>query len=426
MNIPENLREYIKSTEEKKIEYKKIERASFLNVITKEEALEDFIHFKYIIDNAYSGKEYFENQGVDFEKCYHEIEEFINQSESVNLIELVRKYYHTFEDKVFDAHLSFSFSGERLRFVKSYSAYFADIVIEKKNDIDVYEVVSSKSDAIKAGDIISCEEKNLFPTLSPEGRSLYLFGIRSWDSTDNISASVNGKVINIPLHKCKAGQYKANSERLKSYEKDGIPVVETPTFSIYKEDSSDLDFINELSECGKTLKDKNAVVWNILSNGGGNSNYPMSFINGLNEYAHWPSNYAVLSSPAINPNMENNDGMFYRKWEHIHPAEPHDLSKGTYDGALYVLVNTKVASSGESAVSYAKSVRNCVLIGENTMGCGNFGDVISYKLPHSGMVMTVPYKLFVGMFKEGEGFTPDLWVDNEDVTGEVVKWLSDK
>lgn len=425
MNIPENLKEYIKSTEEKEIEYKKIEKVSSFSItLKKEEALEDFCHFKYIFDNAYSGKEYFENIGVDFEKCYQEIEDFINQYELINLLELIKKYYYTFEGKLFDAHLSFTFENERIKFIKSYAAYFADIIIEKKNDI--YEVVSSKLDQIKSGDMISCEDKNLFPTLSPEGRNLYLFGIRAWDSTERISASVNGKTIDIPLHKCKAGEYKANSQKLKFYEKDGIPVVETPTFSIYKEDGTDSDFINEMSECGKKLKDTNAVVWNILSNGGGNSNYPMSFIEGLNEYAHWPSNYAVLSSPAINPNIENNNGISSRKWEHIHPSEPHDLNKGTYNGTLYVLINTHVASSGESAVSYAKSVRNCVLIGENTMGCGNFGDVISYKLPYSGMIMTVPYKLFIGMFKEGEGFTPDLWVDKEDVAGEVLKWLSNK
>ena len=77
---------------------------------------------------------------------------------------------------------------------------------------------------------------------------------------------------------------------------------------------------------------------------------------------------------------------------------------------------------------YARSCKNLLLIGENTMGCNTFGNVASYELPHSRIVCRIPNVINLCLKPddclEGYGFTPDYWVDSEDVEGEVLNWLN--
>jgi len=86
-------------------------------------------------------------------------------------------------------------------------------------------------------------------------------------------------------------------------------------------------------------------------------------------------------------------------------------------------VGEKVGSSGEAAVSQAMNIENCILIGSNTGGIGTFGDVLTYELPNSKIIIRLPYKLFLGGPREGEGYTPHFWVDTEELLQEVIKWL---
>ena len=87
------------------------------------------------------------------------------------------------------------------------------------------------------------------------------------------------------------------------------------------------------------------------------------------------------------------------------------------------MTGEKVGSSGEAAISQAMNVKNCVLIGSNTGGRGTFGEILKYELPESKIVMIVPYKLFLGGPREGEGYTPHYWVDTENLLQETLKWL---
>ncbi|MHB1485151.1 MAG: S41 family peptidase [Saccharofermentanales bacterium] len=420
MSIPDAFTDYILEPIKTEVQSHVLLRGISLS---RDEATQDFFSFRYILDNAYSGKEYFEKNGVSFNDCYNQIDEFIKQSEKISIRDLCEKYFKVFSDKLVDAHLSFICNGETLVFCKSYKAYFADIIVEKKNNI--YLIASSNLEDVNNGDIIDCDRSMLFPTLSPVDNEYYLYGIRSWEEINQVDIKINGKDHILQLHLCRSGTFIPNESRLTHSTINSINIIQTPKFSIYDADGKYCeDFAQELFACGEKLRNEKTVVWNLLSNTGGNSNYPMSLVKGLNEYAHWKCDYAVLNSPAVNSNNYKENEKLYREWSFI-TSEPYDYSKGIYDGDLYVLTNSQIASSGESAVSFAKSIKNTILIGENTRGCGNFGDTLSFRLPHTNMIMVVPHKLFLGMFREGEGFTPDFWVDNEDVQGEVIKWLSD-
>jgi len=93
-------------------------------------------------------------------------------------------------------------------------------------------------------------------------------------------------------------------------------------------------------------------------------------------------------------------------------------------------MNSDTASSGETSVLYAKSLKHAVFIGENSMGCNTFGNVASYQLKHSGIVLRVPNIINLcknpGDCMEGKGFVPDYWVDHPDVQAQVIRWLQDR
>ena len=116
-----------------------------------------------------------------------------------------------------------------------------------------------------------------------------------------------------------------------------------------------------------------------------------------------------------------------RKWICLSDGAPYERERGSYKGTVYMLVNSETASAGETAVLYARSLRNLVLIGENTMGCNTFGNVAGYVLKNSHIVCRIPNVINLcenlDECGEGRGFVPDYWVDSHDVEGQVLKWL---
>ena len=89
-----------------------------------------------------------------------------------------------------------------------------------------------------------------------------------------------------------------------------------------------------------------------------------------------------------------------------------------------MLQNKQTASSGEAAVMYARSVKNAVFVGSATMGCGQFGDLMKWTLPHSGVTFAMGYKVFhMEGFEEGRGLLPDLWLDSDRPWDELCAWI---
>jgi C-terminal processing protease CtpA/Prc len=84
---------------------------------------------------------------------------------------------------------------------------------------------------------------------------------------------------------------------------------------------------------------------------------------------------------------------------------PHQL--------VVVLTDGRIASSGEAFLGYLRQLENVVFVGENSSGCGVFGELGQYTLPNSGITIRLGNKLFLPTDltnTEGKGFMPDLWV----------------
>ncbi len=388
-------------------------------ILTAQEAQEDFEVLRYILDTSYSGREYWQQNGVDFAAAYGEISAYIEaQGDQVPVAELGYMFHDALRG-IHDGHLALSGALIGcLCFDRSYSAYFSDVLVQEGPD--GFTVAASRQPDVRVGQRLTGQglEAYLFPTLSAPGTKQYLVGMRSWEEESALSLELDGQPVVLALHPCRVHADRPDFGLGSLEELEGYPVLHSSRFW-----TADGDFLPReqewLEQIGASLRERPAVIWDLLSNEGGNSHYPQAFVRGLNGDASWPLDCGVLSSPAI---RREPVGQGERSWT-FYPAQERDLSRALYRGRLYVLVSDKVGSSGEAAVSMAKNVPGCVLVGQNTGGRGVFGETRPYELPHSRMVMVVPQKLFLGGAREGEGYAPDFWLDTVDVLGEIVRWL---
>lgn len=242
-------------------------------------------------------------------------------------------------------------------------------------------------------------------------------GCRSYEVVNEMQIRVNGQLQTISLHRCKANH---------RTEENDICFKHTRICNMDLLRSNCCDYVGELTEetdfvaLGKKFSQNKLLILNYLSNDGGYNRITREFIQGLNDYVHCEEYCAKLISPVT----EEKD--CFREWS-ISEATPYERELGVFDGTAILLVNSDTASAGESAILYARSLKRLILIGENSMGGNTFGNIASYSLSHSGIILRIPN--MINLCKnpedciEGQGFTPDYWVDSEDVQGEVIAWI---
>lgn len=387
--------------------------------ISREQAKEDLHTLRYLMENRYCGWDYYEKRGLHWENCFKRIEAFLEEENEIYISDFCRSIHKAFDEGIVDNHLAFcSPLTGRLTYGKQFITYFTDFQVEDTENGLV--VVESTCSAVHTGDRIEIQN-GLFPTLSSAEHKRYLVGLRSFTPMSEMAVTVNGKQICVPLHRCRSIQKTESRDVcLRHTIRNEVDILRANCCDYVGELTEDSD----LEAMGRRFQNKKFLILNYLSNEGGYNRITREFIRGLNGYSHCEEHSIKLISPVT----EEKD--CDRQWVSLSEATPYDHSRSKYDGTLILLVNSQTASSGESAVLYARSCKNLLLIGENTMGCNMFGNVASYELPHSRIVCRIPNVVNLcadpDECKEGYGFTPDYWVDSDDVEGEVLKWLTAK
>jgi hypothetical protein len=103
------------------------------------------------------------------------------------------------------------------------------------------------------------------------------------------------------------------------------------------------------------------------------------------------------------------------------------VSAGTpYPGRLFVFTDKGVMSSGESFALLSGQVPNALVLGENTAGCTNYGNVEPHgPLPNSRIRLGFGRTRFVQDCvkpnREGSGLFPDYWLDVRD----PIRWTTE-
>ena len=462
-DIPIEFQDYVinKST---KVEYKKVypqtveemlnyKFAPCPDSISKEQAFEDIEQFEYLLETAFSGREYWEKQGCDFNKIYSKLNDFVDNKETICVLDLENYMSSLLKGKTAISH--FSIRGHKYHGFEGHkSIYFTDILLNK-NKKGKFIVIDSKVDSVPVGSELDDNEINehVFPTLSPKGKEHYLVGIWSYDKVTNKALSFNGKYVNIPFHPTRLKQAKFNKSPLFKVDTiDNIPVIRLATFMPPKDN---LPLLESFEEYGKKLRNEEKFILNICNNDGGSAIHAMNFIRNLNTVIFNESMSAYMYSPSLSqmyaqvvindyPQIFKQPGVEeYTKQVIKHqqlldkfkmtPQKEWDFAitntsddgEGTYDGKMIILMNRKTESAAEYAVHYSKSVKNIVLVGENTYGAGVFTPGMKYYLPNSKICMQIPHEInIIPGFRESVGFVPDYWLDTNKPVEEIIKWLN--
>lgn len=251
----------------------------------------------------------------------------------------------------------------------------------------------------------------LFPTWDGH----FLVGQRSKAALTEVDLTIGDRKERLPVHKIQSRP--SGDEVVMRAEYDGeIAYVVSSTFV-----GDDPEALAQCYEIGRRCREYPHVIWDLSNNLGGNSEFARQFLQGLSGVR--PSMGRVLSL--------NSTLVHAKEWGEIQEQpygfaqEPQEPGEGAclFHGTLHVIVNDRVASSGESAVFMALSLPQVVLYGCSTLGIGRFGDLCVYTLPNSHITLWCPQKSFEQAPEEGVGYEPDVWIDSQDVAATVKRYI---
>ncbi len=179
--------------------------------------------------------------------------------------------------------------------------------------------------------------------------------------------------------------------------------------------------LRDLGASADSLRQQPAVVLDLRGNGGGSDSPARQWCSRFShQWFRWGCHAQVVPGEAA-PLRH-----WYSGSDHAYILHGGDAAEVPYDGQLFVLTDTGVASSGETFTMLASQIEGAVLVGENTSGCMDYGNADQHlKLPHSRIDLWFGRSRFVWQCvrpaAEGVGVFPDYWLDEED----PVQWLSE-
>ena len=242
-------------------------------------------------------------------------------------------------------------------------------------------------------------------------KNCYLAGCYS--PADPEAIEIGGVYCRTHLLKCCRKRDAAG--KLYELTEDGeYSIFRNPSFQIYEDGEQHRRRFNE---AGKKCAGKKAVIWDLSGNRGGDSAYAEAFLRGLNGYVQTEMDTAVLCSPLTGRSEAD---VYYRT-----DKAPEDKNgRAGFGGTLYVVTNKETGSSAENGLTFARSCKNVVTVGAPSAGVGLFGEVRPYRLTNSGILVTLPYKVFYeDGFVIGKGKFPNFLIDEEDPAAYILRCL---
>ncbi len=444
--IPEIFSKYItqKST---RVPYKQLilstgaEKEKAPDSISSNAALEDVEMLEYLWKSSYSGYEYWEFHGADFDGYIENLKSWVSQVPMISTLEFENQTTSILKE-IYDGHISFVGAGYYGAY-RHKSVYFSDVLVEK-TDTGEYRVIDSKNNMVTVGATFTQDGQvdYLFPTLAPPGKQQFLVGVFSYTPQRSIEFSFDHEIREVTLHKSRLMLAKFDDPAPYYINRENVvPVVRVTGFgdALYTQ-------MQDFMLSGFELKNEKTILINLFNNGGGSSVYPQTFLKNLNGSVQWDVHWAELTSPAIaeyyanfkldpqaSPGLKKLANRYSGQFEKLRsfPTKSWTFSRdekkqvdGIYKGQLVLLTNRRVLSAGENLVGASASVSDRIVIGENTGGVAQFSSTCAYVLPNSRLVLNLPRQLiFIPGLEECVGYLPDYWLDTHLPLEETLKWL---
>ena len=376
--------------------------------VSRDDALADIDLLFRALHNAYAAYYYF---GEDkFDAAEAEVKAWVQKQKTVN-VEKLGQTINTALQFVQDAHFSIRPGEENVKQQKAWYSYIGTEQGFFKDDSGYYRMIDGEKWYVDSLSNKSCEMSPVLrangslgyaPTLLCHGKagSSDTITLRNGDGvtrTDKIVWKANESLLD--------DTWDRSSACYRYLEENGILYLSIRLFDSRRFADTVLP---EYAASGSKAKNCKLVIYDLRSNGGGDDRYART----------WTQNFTGAKS--VEPKVAAGN----RGSKLGNAAGFNWMNVGIFDGGVsrgnwlpndipvIVLMDSRCGSSGESALTFAKTMDNVIVIGSNSAGYQLCGNVYDYSLPRTGITACfgVSISLYGSMDNvDYKGYAPDLW-----------------
>ena len=390
--------------------------------VSRDDALADIDLLFRALHNAYAAYYYF---GEDkFDAAEAEVKAWVQKQKTVN-VEKLGQTINTALQFVQDAHFAIRPGEENVKQQKAWYSYIGTEQSFFKDDSGYYRMIDGEKWYVDSLSNKSCEMSPVLrangslgyaPTLLCHGKagSSDTITLRNGDGvtrTDKIVWKANESLLD--------DTWDRSSACYRYLEENGILYLSIRLFDNRRFADTVLP---EYAASGSKAKNCKLVIYDLRSNGGGDDRYART----------WTQNFTGAKS--VEPKVAAGN----RGSKLGNAAGFNWMSVGIFDGGVsrgnwlpndipvIVLMDSRCGSSGESALTFAKTMDNVIVIGSNSAGYQLCGNVYDYSLPRTGITACFGVSLsFYGSMDnvDYKGYEPDLWCNPKTALQSVLNMV---
>lgn len=376
--------------------------------VSQADALADVDLLFRALHNAYGAYYYF---GADkFAAAEAEVKAWVQKQTTVN-VEKLGQTINTALQFVQDAHFAIRPGEENVKQQKAWYSYIGTEQSFFKDDSGYYRMIDGEKWYV---DSLSNKSSEMSPVLRANGSLGYaptLLCHGKAGSSDTITLRNGDGVTRTDKIVWKANEsllddtWDRGSACYRYLEENGILYLSIRLFDSRRFADTVLP---EYAASGSKAKNCKLVIYDLRSNGGGDDRYART----------WTQNFTGAKSvePKVaagnrGSKLGNAAGF---NWMSVGIFDS-GVSRGNWlpnDIPVIVLMDSRCGSSGESALTFAKTMDNVIVIGSNSAGYQLCGNVYDYSLPRTGITACfgVSISLYGSMDNvDYKGYEPDLW-----------------
>ena len=390
--------------------------------VSRDDALADVDLLFRALHNAYAAYYYF---GEDkFDAAEAEVKAWVQKQKTVN-VDKLGQTINTALQFVQDAHFAIRPGEENVKQQKAWYSYIGTEQSFFKDDSGYYRMIDGEKWYV---DSLSNKSSEMSPVLRANGSLGYaptLLCHGKAGSSDTITLRNGDGVTRTDKIVWKANEsllddtWDRSSACYRYLEENGILYLSIRLFDNRRFADTVLP---EYAASGSKAKNCKLVIYDLRSNGGGDDRYART----------WTQNFTGAKS--VEPKVAAGN----RGSKLGNAAGFNWMSVGIFDGGVsrgnwlpndipvIVLMDSRCGSSGESALTFAKTMDNVIVIGSNSAGYQLCGNVYDYSLPCTGITACFGVSLsFYGSMDnvDYKGYEPDLWCNPKTALQSVLNMV---
>ena len=390
--------------------------------VSRDDALADVDLLFRALHNAYAAYYYF---GEDkFDAAEAEVKAWVQKQKTVN-VEKLGQTINTALQFVQDAHFAIRPGEENVKQQKAWYSYIGTEQSFFKDDSGYYRMIDGEKWYV---DSLSNKSSEMSPVLRANGSLGYaptLLCHGKAGSSDTITLRNGDGVTRTDKIVWKANEsllddtWDRSSACYRYLEENGILYLSIRLFDSRRFADTVLP---EYAASGSKAKNCKLVIYDLRSNGGGDDRYART----------WTQNFTGAKS--VEPKVAAGN----RGSKLGNAAGFNWMSVGIFDGGVsrgnwlpndipvIVLMDSRCGSSGESALTFAKTMDNVIVISSNSAGYQLCGNVYDYSLPRTGITACFGVSIsFYGSMGnvDYKGYEPDLWCNPKTALQSVLNMV---